>query len=153
MISYPSGTEGLLAVERKEADGTASVYSSLKPYINRGLIRPLIRGRISASGIESLPVDEDLTTDKRGKTIMALRSAAGSFAWPYVAPPKTPPEVMKIIRNAFAQVTKDPLFLAEADKYGMAIEYVTAEESMKILNFIFSQPDDIVRDFGRFIRF
>jgi len=74
MISYPSGTESLLALERKEADGTASIYSSLKPYIKRGLIRPLIRGRLSAAGIENLPIDEDLATDKRGKTLMALRS-------------------------------------------------------------------------------
>ncbi len=153
MISYPSGTEGLLAVERKEADGTASVYSSLKPYINRGLIRPLIRGRISAAGIENLPIDEDLTTDGRGKTLMALRSAAGSFAWPYVAPPKTSLANMTILRNAFSRSIRDPAFIADADKFGMTTEYVTAEESMKILNFIFSQPEDVVHDFGRFIKF
>jgi len=153
MISYPSGTESLLALERKEADGTASIYSSLKPYIKRGLIRPLIRGRLSAAGIENLPIDEDLSTDKRGKTLMALRSAPGSLTWPYVAPPKTPSEIMKVLRNAFAQVTKDPAFLAEAERNAMSIEYVTAEETMKILNFILNQPEDVVRDFGKFIRF
>jgi len=58
-----------------------------------------------------------------------------------------------MLRNAFAQVTKDPVFLAEADKFAMSIEYVTAEETMKILNFILTQPEDIVRDFGKFIRF
>lgn len=153
MINYTSGTESLLAIERKEADGTASIYSSLLPYIKRGLIRPLIRGRITAPGIEHLPVDEDLATDKRGKTLMSLRSAPGSLTWPYVAPPKTPPGIMKILRNAFAQVTKDSAFLAEADRNSMLIEYVTAEETMKVINFVLSQPEDVVRDFSKFIRF
>ena len=60
---------------------------------------------------------------------------------------------MKTLRNAFAQVTKDPLFLAEAERSTMSIEYVTAEETMKILNFILNQPEDVVRDFGKFIKF
>ena len=84
---------------------------------------------------------------------MALRSAPGSLTWPYVAPPKTPPEIMKLLRTAFAQVTKDPLFLAEADRNAMSVEYVTAEETMKILNFILNQPEDVIRDFSKFIKF
>jgi tripartite-type tricarboxylate transporter receptor subunit TctC len=153
MVTYPSGTEGLLAVERKEADGHASTLTALAPYIKRGLVRPLIRGRISAPGIENLPIDEDLSTDKRGKTLMALRTAADQIARPYVAPPKTPADRMKILRSAFAQALSDPGFLDETHKYGMLPDYVTAEESMKILGFIFNQPEDVVRDFGKFIKF
>ncbi len=84
---------------------------------------------------------------------MALRSTADAIARPYVAPPKTPLEKMKILRIAFAQVIKDADFLREADKYGMFPDYVTAEESMQILGFIFNQPEDIVRDFAKFIKF
>lgn len=153
MAVYPSGTECLLALERKEVDGHASTLTALSSYIKRGLVRPLIRGRISAPGIENLPIDEDLTTDKRGKTLMALRSTADAIARPYVAPPKTPPEKMKILRDAFAQAMKDPAFLTDAYKYGMSPDYVTAEESMQILSFIFNQPEDVVRDFGKFIKF
>ena len=153
MAIYPSGTEGLLALERKEVDGHASTLTALQPYIKRGLVRPLIRGRISAPGIENLPIDEDLTTDKRGKTLMALRSMADAIARPYVAPPKTPLDRMKILRNAFAQVIRDTGFVADAYKYGMLPDYVTAEESMQILGFIFNQPEEVVRDFGKFIKF
>ena len=153
MIIYPSATEGLLALERREVDGQAGTYSSLTPYIKRGSIRPLIRGRIVAAGIEHLPVDEDLTTDKRAKTMMALRSAADTNARPFIAPPKTPPAIIKMLRDAFAKVTKDPALLAEAARNYMAVDYVTAEESMKVLDFILSQPDDIVNDFNKYIKF
>ncbi len=153
LINYPSAPEGLLALERKEVDGQAGTFSSLLPYMNRGLVRPLIRGRIKAPGLENLPIDEDLAFDKRGKTLMALRSVSDSLARPYVAPPNTPPERMKMLRNAFAQVAKDPAFLAEAEKNAIKINYVTAEESLKSLNFILSQPEEIVRDFGKYIKF
>lgn len=153
MITYPSATEALLNLERKETDGQAGTYSSLTPYIKRGLIRPLIRGRISARGIENLPVDEDLTTDKRGKTIMALRSAADTNARPYVAPPRTPPERMKIIRDAFARVVKDPVFLEEAERSSMMIEFTPAAESLKVVKFIINQPEEIVREFGKHISY
>jgi tripartite-type tricarboxylate transporter receptor subunit TctC len=141
-------------VERKEVDGQANFYSSLKPYISRGVIRPLIRsGRTSAPGIENLPIDEDLATDKRGKTLLALRSAADVIARPYVAPPKTSPEIMKMLRVAFAQVEKDPAFLADAEKNLQATDYVPADEIMKVLDFIMDQPEDIVREFGRYVKF
>ncbi len=153
LITYPSATEALLSLERKETDGQAGTYSSLTPYIKRGLIRPLIRGRITAPGVESLPVDEDLTTDVRGKTIMALRSGADTNARPYVAPPRTPPEIMKMLRDAFARVTKDPAFLAEAERSSVAIQFTPAEESLKIVQFILNQPDDVARDFGKHIKF
>ena len=154
LVSYPSSTESLLAVERKEVDGQANFYSSLKPYISRGIIRPLIRsGRTLAPGIENLPIDEDLTTDKRGKTLLALRSAADVIARPYVAPPNTPPEIMKILRIAFAQVEKDPAFLADAERSSQATDYVPTDEIKKVLGFILDQPEDIVREFGRYVKF
>ena len=105
------------------------------------------------AGIENLPIDEDLTTDKRAKTMMALRSAADTNARPFIAPPKTSPAIMKMLRDAFAKVTKDPKFLAEAAQNYMGIDYVSAEESMKVIDFVLSQPDDIVQEFNKYIKF
>ena len=67
LVIYPSSADSMLAIERKEADGRAGSYSSLRPFIERGLVRPLIRGKVSEAGIENLPVDEDLTTDPWGR--------------------------------------------------------------------------------------
>lgn len=153
MVIYPSGTASTLAAERKEVDGRASFFNSLKPYIERGLLRPLIRGRVSAPGIENLPVDEDLTTDKMGKTIMSMRSAGDLVARPYVAPPGTPAEIMSILRDAFAKVGQDQEQKEESKKLLMAVEYLPAEECLKVLHNIFNQPDEIVKEFGKYIKF
>jgi tripartite-type tricarboxylate transporter receptor subunit TctC len=152
-VVYPSATAGTLAIERKEADGKAGSYSTLKQYIDRGLVRLIIRGRVSESGIESLPVDEEVTTDKTGKKIMAMRSAGDLIGRPYLAPPGTPPEVMTILRDAFAMATKDTELREEAKKLQFNIEHVSAEECLKVLNDALSQPEDVVREFSKYIKF
>ncbi len=153
MVVYPSGTAGKLAMMRKEADGKAGSYSALKDLIETGDARAVIRGRVSETGVENLPVDEDITTDKKGKTIMAMRSAGDLIGRPFLAPPGIPADIMKILRNAFAQVTKDPEMREEAKKFMMNIEHVSAEECLKVLNEVFSQPEDIVKEFGKYIKF
>lgn len=153
MVAYIGRAEIMLAIERKELDGGASTYSSIKQYIDKGLIRPLIRGRVSEPGIENLPVDEDQTTDSTAKALMALRSAPDRMGRPYVAPPGTPTEKMNILRDAFAAVAKDPELRAEAKKSQMTVEYTPGEECLKIVKFIFNQPPNIIKEFNKYVSF
>ncbi|MDR7534469.1 MAG: tripartite tricarboxylate transporter substrate-binding protein, partial [Armatimonadota bacterium] len=71
---YPSSADIMLAVERREVDGRAGSYSSLKPFIDRGLVRAVVRARATVPAIRALPVDEDLVTEPRAKAVMRLRS-------------------------------------------------------------------------------
>ncbi len=153
MVTYIGRAEIMLAVERREVDGGASTYSSIRQYIDRGLIRPLIRGRVSEPGIENLPVDEDQTTDSKAKAIMAMRSAPDRMGRPFVAPPGTPTEVMTILRGAFAKVANDPELKAEAKKLQMTVDYASADECLKMVRFIFNQPPDIVKEFNKYVSF
>jgi tripartite-type tricarboxylate transporter receptor subunit TctC len=153
LVNYTSGADIQLAVERKEVDGRAAAYSSLKPYIERGLMRPVIRGRVSEAGIDHLPVNEDLTTDKRAKTILAMFSGVELIGRPYVVTPGTPPDVMKILRDAFAAVAKDPDLKEDSKKQRMEVQYVPPEECLKVLNYLLTQPDDVVKEFGKYIKF
>ncbi len=153
LIDYPSSAASMLAIERKEVDGRAGSYSSLKPFIERGLMRPLVRSRVSGPEVANLPVNEDLTTNKMGKTIMAMLASADRVGRPYVAPPKTPADVMAILRDAFSKVIQDPVLKEEANKIMMSLEYTNAEETLKILTDLMSQPDDIVKEFSKYIKF
>jgi len=151
LIPYPGGNRDIiLAFERKEIDATYLTYSSNKPHIKRGLVRPLVRGRVSAPEIENLPVNEDLVNDKKAKTLMAIISAVDKVGRPYVAPPGTPEDIMKIMREAFRKVAEDPEVKVEAEKMMMEVEYLSAEESLKSVNFVLNQPDDIVKEFIKY---
>ena len=152
-IAYPASADAMLAVERKEVDGMGVAYSTAKLLIDRGVVRPMIRGRVSEVGIENLPVDEDLTKDKKAKTLMAMRSAPDMMGRPYVAPPGTPEAVMNVLREGFARVAKDPALQQDAKNNKMTLTYVSDKEVQKLLDYILNQPPDMVSEFSKYIKF
>jgi len=150
---YSSSADIMLAVERKEVDGRAGSYSSIQPFIDRKLVRPLIRARSTDQRLQQLPLDESLAPNPRAKAIMALRSAPEQIARPYVLPPGTPADIVKAMRDAFAATISDPATQAEAKKTQQDLEYTSGEEAEKILKEVLSQPKDIVAEFSKYIKF
>ena len=150
---YSSSADIMLAIERKEVDARAGSYTSLRPFIDRGLVRPLIRARAIETGIEKLPVDEDLAPTPRAKAIMALRSAPEVIGRPYVMAPGTPDDVVKAMRDAFDQAIKDPQLKAEAKKGKMELEFMPGDAVLKVVQEVLSQPKDVVDEFSKYVKF
>ena len=150
---YSSSADIMLAIERKEVDARAGSYSSLRTFIDRKLVHPVIRARAAEPGIEQLPVDESFAPNARAKAIMALRSAPEVVGRPYVMTPGTSAEALRIMRDAFAAALKDPELVAEATKAKMELEYTSGEETLKILTEVLSQPKDVVDEFSKYIKF
>ena len=150
---YQSSADIMLAVERKEVDGRAGSFTSIRPFIDRNLVRPVLRARATEPGVENLPIDEDLAPTPRAKAIMALRSAPEIVGRPYVMHPNTPPEHVKTMRDAFAAAIKDPELVAESKKAKMDLEFVDGDVAVKVMNEVLSQPKDIVEEFSKYIKF
>jgi tripartite-type tricarboxylate transporter receptor subunit TctC len=150
---YSSSADIMLAIERKEVDARAGSYTSLRPFIDRKLVHPVIRARAVEPGIEQLPVDESLAPTPRAKAIMALRSAPEVIGRPYVMTPGTPDNLVRIVREAFAGAIKDADLVAEAKKAKMELEYISGEETLKILTEVLSQPKEVVDEFAKYIKF
>ena len=150
---YSSSSDIMLAIERKEVDGRAGSYSSVRPFIDRKLVHPVIRARATEPGIEQLPVDENLAPNARAKAVMALRSAPEVLGRPYVMHPGTPAEHLKVVREAFASAIKDPELVAEGKKAKMDLEFVHGDEAVKIIKEVLSQPKDVVDEFAKYIKF
>jgi tripartite-type tricarboxylate transporter receptor subunit TctC len=150
---YSSSADVMLAIERKEVDGRAGSYASILPFIERGLVRPLIRTRVQVPEIEKLPVDEDLASSAKGKTIMAIRSTPEVIYRPFVAPPPTPVDAIKILRDAFGRVAKDKELLAEAKKTSLPIDYVNAEDALKVVVGVLQQPPEMAQEISKYIKF
>ena len=153
-ITYPSGTAGRLAFQRNEVDAIAGSYSTVKAFIDQGgMVRLLIRSNVSEAGIENLAVDEDNTKDSKGKIILSMRAATDRIARPYIAPPKTPAAIMKILREAFAGVAKDKALLEEAKRFNISVQYIPPDECLKTLKYLFNQPEEVVREFSKYVQF
>ena len=142
----------MLAIERKEVDGRAGSYVSILPFIERGLVRPLIRSNVDIAAVRNLPTDESLAVSAKGKAVMAVRSGPEQMYRPYVAPPGTPDATIKILRDAFAKVTLDKALLADAKKSEMAIQFTPADDVLKIIRDVLKQPPEIANEIGKFFK-
>jgi len=151
VVDYTGTAASVLALERKEADASVFSFDSARLLTERGLVRPLVRTRISR-GAKDLPNCEDLTDDKTGKTVMAVHGSMGNASKPWVAPPRTPANLMKILRDGFEKALGSPELQADAKKRRMNVEYVPPEDCLKIVNFILGQPDDIVKELRKYVK-
>jgi tripartite-type tricarboxylate transporter receptor subunit TctC len=151
VVDYTGTAASVLALERKEVDASVFSFDSAKLLIQRGLVRPLVRTRISR-GAENLPNCEDLTDDKTGKIIMGVHASMGQATNPWVAPPGTPDSFMNTLRDGFKNALRSPELLADANKRTMDVEYVPPEECLKAVNFVLNQPADIVKELRKYVK-
>src|SRR3989338_2627151 len=105
---YPANSDILLAVERKEVDIWTAFAATVRPVVERGAVRPLVRARVASPGFEHLPVDETLTTNAVGKALMGIKGAPLAIGRALAAPPGTPADRVALLREALAKVLRDP---------------------------------------------
>ena len=84
---------------------------------------------------------------------MSLLSIVGKVGQPYVAPPNTPNDRMKVLRQAFGEWAKDPEVQKTGKKLKAMIEYVSAEEALEVATFVVNQPPEIVEELNKYIKF
>src|SRR5688572_3354965 len=150
---YPANADVLLAIERKEVDVWAAFATTIKLAADRGAVRPLVRGRVALPGWEHLPVDEDLATSAVGKAIMGIRAAPLAIGRAFAAPPATPAERVKLLREALAKAVKDPELLEETKKARIEVGYIPPEEVLKMFNGLLDQPPEVQKEMVNYIKF
>jgi tripartite-type tricarboxylate transporter receptor subunit TctC len=149
---YPANSDVLLAVERKEVDSWSALATTIKLAADRGVVRPLVRGRVAIPGFENLPVDEDLTTNKIGKALMVIRGLPLAIGRAFAVPPATPVPRVTILREALIKVVQDPEFQAESKKAKIDMHHISAEQVQKDFNTMMNQPPDVLKEMGKYIK-
>ena len=150
---YPANADILLAIERKEVDLWAAFATTIKLAADRGAVRPLVRGRVPISGFEDLPVDETLATSAVGKAVMGIRAAPLAIGRAFAAPPATPADRVRLLREALAKAVKDPEFLEEMRKARIEVGYISPEEVLKMFNGLLDQPPEVQKEMVKYIKF
>jgi tripartite-type tricarboxylate transporter receptor subunit TctC len=150
---YPANADILLAIERKEVDVWAAFGTTIKLAADRGAVRPLVRGRVPVAGYEQLPVDETLATSPVGKAIMSIKAAPLAIGRAFAAPPATPADRVKMLREALAKAVKDPDFIGEMKKARIEVGYIPPEEVVKMFSGLLEQPADVQKEMVKYIKF
>ena len=150
---YPANSDILLAVERKEVDLWAAFAATVRPVVQRGAVRPLVRGRVPSPGFEQLPVDETLTSNTVGKALMAIKAAPLAVGRALAAPPATPADRVALLREALAKVLKDPEFDADGKKAQIDFRHISGDEVSKGLASLLQQPPEVQQEMVKYIKF
>jgi tripartite-type tricarboxylate transporter receptor subunit TctC len=155
VAGYQGGGEIDLAVERGELHCrafTVQAYHSREPYFTwrkNGFARILMQtGQTRDARLADVPTLGELMdqfkTPDRERRLVPLVMAATDFGRPIVAPPGTPAERLKILREAFLKTMKDPELLAEAKRKNFDITPSTGEELESLAKLVMNQPQEIV---------
>jgi tripartite-type tricarboxylate transporter receptor subunit TctC len=148
---YPSNSDVLLAIERKEVDSWSALATTIKLAADRGAVRPLVRGRVAVPGFENLPVDEDLATSALGKSLMAIKSILNRSAEPSRSPRNSADRVA-LLRDAFAKAIKDPELVAEAKKAKIDVNLISHEQVLKDFTALLNQTPETLKEMGKYIK-
>jgi tripartite-type tricarboxylate transporter receptor subunit TctC len=145
---YKSAAEMGLAVERGEIHGSGSAsyeYLSSKRWLDRKLARILFTiGLARSQKAPDAPTVVELAPDPLGKNIMRLAASASEIGRSFLAPPRTAPERVVILRRAFARMVQDKEFIAESMRRGLEVEPLPPDGILKIVADDLNMPADVV---------
>jgi tripartite-type tricarboxylate transporter receptor subunit TctC len=155
VLGYPGGSEIDLAVEKGEVQCrgmTAAPFFGREPFTTwrkNNFVRVLFYGgekrdeRIpDTPTIYEILEKENIPEESRRVADVILRGT--DFGRPWVAPPGTPKERVKILRDAHAKAMADPQLLEEAKKGQMEVEPVNGEELQKLAERMINQPPGVI---------
>jgi len=146
VIGYAGGNDINLAMERGEVDGRGSnswaSWKATRPdWLRDHKINILVQiGLTKAPDLPDVPLLMDLATNDQDRAIFRLLSAPTTIGRPVFTSPGVPPERVKVLRDAFDAMVKDPAFLAEAEREHFDINPVSGAEMQKIVQEIVATP-------------
>lgn len=156
VTGYQAGADIDLAVERGEVvcrAFTLTAFFAREPFHTwrkKNFVRVLMQdGRKRDPRLPDAPTVYELMdqykTPDTGRRLATLVLAAGDFGRPYVFPPNTPADRVKIMREAFTKVLNDPEALSEAEKRKLEISPTSGDELESLAKEVIGQPPEVVQ--------
>jgi tripartite-type tricarboxylate transporter receptor subunit TctC len=152
---YVSGQDIDLAVERGELQCrafTITAYFAREPFISwrkRNFTNVLIQtGTQRDARVKESPTIYELMdrykSNDASRALAKVILASGDFGRPIVAPPGVPAERVKILRDSFDKVIKDPALLAEAERRRLEIDPTRWDEMESLAKDVMATPPDVI---------
>ena len=155
VLGYAGGTEIDLAVEKNEVVCRAhsmSAHFGREPFdtwhkrnFDRHLVQTSRKKDPRASDTPTLTeLFDQYKVPANSRRLAQVLLAAGDFGRPMMVTPGTPPDRVKILRDAYVKTLSDPDVLEEAKKGRMDIDPATGEELEALVKEIFDSPPEVV---------
>ena len=155
VAGYPGGSEIDLAVERGEVHCWSPLIATFfgrEPYISwqkKNFVRVVVQfGNKRDSRLSDVPTVFELMdqykTPEAGRRLTRMILTAATLGRPIAAVPGTPPERLKILRDAYIKVLHDPELIAETKRQRWEINPLSGEEMEKLSKEVMVQPKEVV---------
>jgi tripartite-type tricarboxylate transporter receptor subunit TctC len=155
VLGYPGGPELDLALERGEIQCrtfTVETFFSREPYITwkqKGFVRNIFQtGRSREPRLADVPtlyeIMDRYKTPESGRRLATVLLATGALSRPILTSPGTPPDRVRILRDAYEKMIKDPAFLEEIKKKRFELDPTSGQELEVIVKEAMTQPPEII---------
>jgi tripartite-type tricarboxylate transporter receptor subunit TctC len=155
VMGYPGGNEIDLAVEKGEVHcrgNTILPHFGREPFDTwhkKGFDRHLIqttrkRDPVVAEAPTIYELMDQYKTTESNRRLANVLLGGAEFGRFMLVTPGTPPDRVKMLREAYAKSMKDPELIAEAKKGRMDMDPSTGEELQALVQEIMDQPPDVV---------
>jgi tripartite-type tricarboxylate transporter receptor subunit TctC len=155
VLGYGGGGEMNLAIEKGEVHcraGTVSAYVGREPtrtWIKTGFVRALVQS--GDTRYEKLPevptlyeLMEKYKTQDAVKRLAKVLLSPGDLGRPIMSSPGTPPDRVKILRDAFTKTMKDPALIADANKRKWDLDPTSGDRLESVAKEIMVQPQEVI---------
>ena len=150
IAGYPGTNAVSLAVERGEVDGTINLeWGSIKAVRSNWLTEKKIRVLLQItfnplSEMSDVPSIEKYIKTTEDRDMLQILLAKQDIGRPFMAPPGVAAEIVAEQRRILEKISKDPEFLAEAEKQRLSIDPSPGTELEALVNRIYAIPQSTI---------
>ena len=150
---YHGAAPMFLAMQSGELDGQViglgSVSGAQQTLWKSKAVRPIVQfGRLTRHpDLPDVPTGRELVSDPAALALLDFAETSFFMALPFVAPPDLPPARAKALRDGFMAMTKDPAFLADAQKSGFGVTPVDSTSVLALIAKLSNTPKDVVKSY------
>jgi tripartite-type tricarboxylate transporter receptor subunit TctC len=146
---YKGTHEGMLAMERGEAEGHSTTWDAVKSvnmrWVKEGTIRILVQhGLNRARDLPDVPTSVELAKTPDDRAVMRAIMSTAEIGKSYFTTPGVPVERVAALRRAFDAMLRDPAFGEDVHKVHGELEPMTGEEVQKLIAELDTLPQPAI---------
>jgi tripartite-type tricarboxylate transporter receptor subunit TctC len=152
VTGYGSSNEIVLAMERGEVEGALGIssdslegpFGTLIANHKMRILMQIDAEKFDDTLLNSVPSIMDYVKSPEDRQVLELILAKLEYGRPFAAPPGLAPAVLEQLRTAFANMSVDPLFLADAAKMGIPTHFSSGDHIAQSIAALYKTPQPII---------
>ena len=152
VTGYAGSREISLAIERGEAQGACglawpSINVTQPGWFDSGRMKVILQTHASGHpelNAKGVPLAHSFAKSEEDRAMLDLFFSQSRFGRPFVIAPDVPKDRADALRNAFAATMKDPEARAEAAKFRLDMDPVSAADVQEEVRKVYASPPAII---------